>query len=272
MNDLRLIETDLFPFEFISRLAEHESWRKEIHRPIYHIHKWWAKRLGSVFRGILLGSTLPETADLAGEFYSIHCVSNLTVFDPFMGSGTTIGEAHKLGFTALGRDINPVAVNSVSAALGPISRATLQDAFNELSNSVGERIRTLYRSKDSSGYSCEVLYYFWVMQVPCLACRKPVDLFPSWVIARNAYPDRKPTVQILCPSCGDIFSGLHGDTSASCPSCNRHFNPAEGTARGTKATCPSCEHAFTVLDSVATLSSRPDFRLCPGHSCRLVSG
>ena len=56
----RLIETDRFPVEFISRLAERESWRKEVHRPIYHIHKWWAKRLGSVFRGALLGCLLPE--------------------------------------------------------------------------------------------------------------------------------------------------------------------------------------------------------------------
>jgi len=36
-----------------------------------------------------------------------------SIVDPFMGSGTTVGEAHKLGFTALGRDINPVAVESV---------------------------------------------------------------------------------------------------------------------------------------------------------------
>ena len=59
-NGMRLIETDAFPFEFLSQLAERESWRKEIHRPIYHVHKWWAKRLGSVFRGILLGAMLPE--------------------------------------------------------------------------------------------------------------------------------------------------------------------------------------------------------------------
>lgn len=60
----RLIEFDDFPFEFISQLAERESWRKEVHRPIYHIHKWWAKRLGSVFRGILLGSILPQDKNL----------------------------------------------------------------------------------------------------------------------------------------------------------------------------------------------------------------
>ena len=66
---MRLIETDAFPFEFLSQLAERESWRKEVHRPIYHVHKWWAKRLGSVFRGILLGTALPEGSDLAAAFY-----------------------------------------------------------------------------------------------------------------------------------------------------------------------------------------------------------
>ena len=86
----RLIETDEFPFEFLSQLAERESWRKEIHRPIYHVHKWWAKRLGSVFRGILLGTLLPERADLSHEFYRCHEFRGLTVFDPFMGSGTTM--------------------------------------------------------------------------------------------------------------------------------------------------------------------------------------
>src|ERR1700686_1974892 len=106
-TDTHLIETDRFPFEFLSKLGERESWRKEVHRPVYHVHKWWAKRLGSVFRGILLGCTLPDDADLAAEFYRSREFEQRTVFDPFMGSGTTVGEAHKLGFTALGRDINP---------------------------------------------------------------------------------------------------------------------------------------------------------------------
>src|SRR5580658_7693146 len=98
---MRLIECDSFPFEFLSQLAERESWRKEIHRPIYHVHKWWAKRLGSVFRGILLGCALPADAILSDEFYKVHSFEKIRVFDPFMGSGTTIGEAHKMGFTAL---------------------------------------------------------------------------------------------------------------------------------------------------------------------------
>jgi putative DNA methylase len=258
---MRLIETDAFPFEFLSKLAGRESWRKEVHRPIYHVHKWWAKRLGSVFRGILLGTALPPGSDLAAAFYKSHRFSEVTVFDPFMGSGTTVGEAHKLGFTALGRDINPVAVEAVRTALGPMDRGRLQAAFEELSRGVGKEIRALYRSSDSRGRPCDVLYFFWAMQVPCLECRKPVDLFPSWVIARNAYPNRKPEVQILCPSCGDIFPGLHGQEEATCRSCKTRFNPDRGPARGAKATCRHCHAGFTILDAVARTGTRPDFRL-----------
>jgi len=68
INKDRLIEADSFPIEFLSEIAERESWRKEIYRPVYHIHKWWAKRLGSVFRGILLGCFLPDCADLEKAF------------------------------------------------------------------------------------------------------------------------------------------------------------------------------------------------------------
>src|SRR5437899_2562813 len=157
-RDRRLIESDAFPIEFVSEVAEMESWRKEIHRPIYHIHKWWAKRLGSVFRAILLGSALPETEKLEELFYRKHDFADLTVFDPFMGSGTTIGEAHKLGFAALGRDINPVACESVRTAFGPMDQRGLEDAFRELSQGVGETVRDLYRSTDSKGRPCDVLY------------------------------------------------------------------------------------------------------------------
>jgi len=260
-NNLRLIETDAFPFEFVSQLAERESWRKEVHRPIYHVHKWWAKRLGSVFRGILLGTMLPENDDLPKAFYQRHRFAGVTVFDPFMGSGTTIGEAHKLGFTALGRDINPVAVESVRTALGPMDQHQLEHAFHALSHGVGQQIRPLYRSKDAKARPCDVLYYFWVMQVHCLQCRNPVDLFPSWIIARNAYPQRKPEVQILCPSCGDIFPGLHGHETATCRTCGMQFKPEHGPAKGAKATCHHCHHKFTVLDAVAAAGARPTFRL-----------
>src|SRR5215218_6325680 len=80
-----------FPIGQISRLAEHESWRKEVHRPIYHIHKWWAQRLGSVFRAMILGALADADADIWEEFYKRHDFRGRVVLDPFMGSGTTLG-------------------------------------------------------------------------------------------------------------------------------------------------------------------------------------
>src|SRR5438093_1370893 len=257
----RLIETDAFPIEFVSQLAEMESWRKEVHRPIYHIHKWWAKRLGSVFRAILLGSGLPDTEKLEDVFYRKHDFTDLIVFDPFMGSGTTIGEAHKLGFTALGRDINPVACESVRVALGPLRRGVLLQAFAQLSSGVGEKIRALYRSADGEGHVSDALCYFWVKTLQCPACSQRVDLFPSYIFARNAYPDRKPEVRVCCPGCSGIFSADVKDTHVICPLCRLAFNPQEGLASGVSATCQHCHHVFAIAKTANALGRPPEHRL-----------
>src|SRR5579885_2644783 len=86
------LEIDL-PIEEISALAELESWRKEVNRPVYHIHKWWATRLGSVFRAILLGALSAPHTDIWKIFYERQNLTGKIVLDPFMGSGTTLGEA-----------------------------------------------------------------------------------------------------------------------------------------------------------------------------------
>ncbi len=82
-----------FPIVEVSQVAEQESWRKEINRPIYHIHKWWATRLGSVFRAITLAALSRNDADTWKGFYDRHQFAGKVVLDPFMGSGTTLGEA-----------------------------------------------------------------------------------------------------------------------------------------------------------------------------------
>jgi len=257
----RLIETNNFPFEFLSQLAERESYRKDIFRPVYYLHKWWAKRLGSVFRGILLGSVLPENANLPQEFFKFHSFSNLTVFDPFMGSGVTIGEAHKLGFTALGRDINPVAYEMVRISLGPLERGKLEKAFETLSTTVGKKILSLYHTENSLGEVANLLYYFWVMQTSCPNCHKPVDLFPSWIIGRNAYPKKKPEIHILCPRCNTIFPSVFGQLQTTCVSCGFTFSPDKGITNDSNATCTSCGSTFSIIESIQKEGSVPHFRI-----------
>jgi putative DNA methylase len=255
-----LIESDLFPFEFLSDLAEIESWRKEIHRPVYHVHKWWATRLGSVFRGILLGCATRPGIDFEKEFYQKHCFVGKVVFDPFMGSGTTIGEGHKLGFTVVGRDINPVAVEAARVAMGELDRSAIVKAFRDIRESVGEQITGLYKARDAVGLECDVLYYFWVKKVTCPGCGVPVDLFSSHIIARHACA-HNPAVEVHCPRCGDVFPSARTTTNDTCPACGHQFNPQEGPARNTHAHCPDCHHEFPIASTIRALGRPPEHRL-----------
>jgi adenine-specific DNA methylase len=135
------IEEPPFPFEYLSDIAELESWRKEINRPIYHIHKWWAQRLGSVFRAILIAAFSPPDTDILAAFYARRQPSKQVVFDPFMGSGTTIGEAIKLGFRAIGQDINPVSHFLVKNALAAHSRSKILQEFEAMEADTAPAIR-----------------------------------------------------------------------------------------------------------------------------------
>jgi len=47
-----------FPIELINPLAEREANTK---RPYQLLHKWWAKRVGCVFRTIVLSSLIPDS-------------------------------------------------------------------------------------------------------------------------------------------------------------------------------------------------------------------
>ncbi|WP_461056114.1 DNA methyltransferase, partial [Spirosoma arcticum] len=162
---MRALERN-FPFEELDPVAEKESYRKEVNRPIYHTHKWWAQRLGSVFRALTLGTVLDETNEIWGEFYNKHNLHDAIILDPFMGSGTTIGEAIKLGCKAVGCDINPVSSFIVGQAFRHIPAVKLLEAFNEIERKVKRKINFYYtKQHPRTGEQCQVLYYFWVKVV-----------------------------------------------------------------------------------------------------------
>ncbi|MBF0516754.1 MAG: hypothetical protein HQK97_06495 [Nitrospirae bacterium] len=225
------LETD-FPIVEVSQVAEQESWRKEVNRPIYHIHKWWATRLGSVFRAITLSALSRHDADIWQGFYKKHNLSGKVVLDPFMGSGTTIGEALKLGAKAVGCDVNPVSSFIVRRALTRVSELKLRAAFANLESEVAPKIRQYYQTVDPmSGDYIPVLYFFWVKTVTT-SDGKSVPLFSRYVFAQDAYPKNKPRAQIVCPDCWGLFAERYDATAVDCPHCSCNFNPQKGTAVG----------------------------------------
>ncbi|MFH8886391.1 DNA methyltransferase [Streptomyces californicus] len=237
-----------FPAGIVSAAAERESWRKEVHRPATHTHKWWAQRLGSVFRGILAAAVARDEQD------AIECYSNalrlegLTVCDPFAGSGTTLAEAAKLGARVIGRDINPVATLVQRQALAPWDRTRLDRAFKQVESQVRSEIDQLHR--DERGRP--VLYYFWVALAQCPQCPPgvpPVELFSRYVFAQHAYPKKYPASKATCPHCHAIaIVDVVKDAQLTCPVCNQVSDLAGQVNRATM-TC-SQGHTAKVVDAL----------------------
>ncbi|MBI4641186.1 MAG: helix-turn-helix domain-containing protein [Candidatus Tectomicrobia bacterium] len=257
----RAIEDPSFPFEHLSDIAELESWRKEINRPVYHIHKWWAQRLGSVFRAVLLGSFAPKGSNILEMFYQPARLPGAVIFDPFMGSGTTVGEALKLGARAIGRDINPVAYFIVRNALDVHQRWKVVETFRAIERDIAAAIRRFYQARLPAGGMADVLYYFWVKVVSCPRCWQPVDLFSSYIFAQHAYPTRYPEARALCPHCGAINTLRYDTEQANCSVCHELFKPKAGPLRGAKATCPGCGHTFLIAKTVQEKGEPPAHRL-----------
>lgn len=255
------LEDEEFPFELISNIAEQESWRKEINRPIYHIHKWWAQRLGSVFRAITIGAFSPTGTNVLDAFYKPLRISKSIVFDPFMGSGTTIGEAIKLGTRAIGRDINPVAYFLVRNALAYHDRQEIIAEFNRISTEISETIHAYYKTDLPDGRNATVLYWFWVKTVSCPNCSEEVDLFSSRIFARHAYPKKFPECQATCPDCGSINIIRFNDTESTCNHCLSQFNPQQGNTNGQKATCSCCNYQFQIAKTIRKNNQLPKHRL-----------
>src|SRR6266700_2366326 len=228
-----------FPILEVSQVAEHESWRKEINRPLYHIHKWWATRLGSVFRAITLGALSPKDTRIWEAFYVRHHLKGKTVLDPFMGSGTTLGEALKLGASVVGCDSNPVSAFIVRQSLARVRESALREAFAHLERTAAPAIRRYYQTKDpSTGDLIPVLYFFWVKTVR-IPDGEIIPLFDRYIFAQDAYPKKKPKAQIVCPECWNITEDRYDSVSLVCQACKHLFNPQEGRASGQHVTSAS---------------------------------
>src|SRR5216683_806090 len=237
------LEND-FPAVTLSRIGEHESWRKEIHRPATSTHKWWAKRLGTVFRGILCSAVTEDSLGAIDAYSSAARLDGLTVFDPFAGSGTTIIEAAKLGARAIGWDINPVATLVQRQALQRWDTSELRRAYDLIEKTCRTEIDRVHRAEAGE----TVLYYFWVASAACPECQAKTRLFSTHVYSQNAYPKRVPDAQIVCPTCLEVMPGRYDFEVAMCR--NGHRIKRLGAVRRSIMTCVN-GHTSKVLTALA---------------------
>lgn len=211
-----------FPIVEINRLAEPE---RNSFKPIYQMHKWFARRASCVFRAILLGALKPAhqpdgtPTDLMAEFYRNHAddpdTKGKVVLDPFMGGGTTVVEALRLGCKVIGIDLNPVAWFIVKTEVEPVDLEALKAAFERLAErpvawSGGKPLRDtlldLYRTEAAPGVEADVIYTFWVKHAICTDpnCKKEVPLFKDYLVAHKTMSVRYWR-NMTCPECAKSF-------------------------------------------------------------------
>ena len=220
-NVPRAIEVG-FPIVEINRLAQPE---RNSFKPIYKMHRWFARRASCVFRAILLGALKPAwksdgtAVDLMEEFYRNHGddpdTAGEVVLDPFMGGGTTVVEALRLGCRVVGIDLNPVAWFIVKSEIEPVDLAALQEAFKRLAARpvawndgvpLQDSLLGLYRTKVAPDVEADVIYTFWVKHAICTdpTCKREVPLFKDYLIAHKTLSVCYHR-DVLCPQCKKVF-------------------------------------------------------------------
>jgi putative DNA methylase len=211
-----------FPIVEINRLAVPE---RNSFKPIYQMHKWFARRASCVFRAILLGTLKPAVqpdgtpTDLMEEFYKDHSddpdTNDRVILDPFMGGETTVVEALRLGCRVIGMDLNPVAWFIVKTEIEPVDLDTLKAAFERLAKRpvawndgrpLKESLLNLYKTDVADGIEADVIYTFWVKSAICTDpnCRREVPLFTDYVITQNT-PSVRYHRDAICPACRKTF-------------------------------------------------------------------
>ena len=96
-----------FDIPFIASMALREKQIQQNYRPIIAVHKWFARRPGTLFRGLALAEF--GSKPLRDIFFSANDFPGTRICDPFMGGGTPLLEANRVGCDILGFDINPMA-------------------------------------------------------------------------------------------------------------------------------------------------------------------
>ncbi len=227
-----------FEVPFVAALALREKQIQQNYRPIIAVHKWFARRPGSLFRAL----TLAEFGDapLSDLYFTCNDFPGRKVADPFMGGGTPLFEANRVGCDAVGFDINPMATWIVREEIEHLDLAAYQTAAKQVLAALRPEVEHLYLT-DCPRYgdtNVPVKYFLWVKVIDCRACGNQIDLFPGYLVSQDS---RHPKNVVVCHSCGVLNEVDDRSSPGSCHSCNSELH-VKGPARRGRCVCSRCGH------------------------------
>ena len=233
-----------FDIPFIADLALREKQIQQNYRPIITVHKWFARRPGTLFRGLLLSEFSKE--DLAESFYRSNQFSGLQVADPFMGGGIPLIEANRLGCDITGYDINPMAYWIVRQEIEHVDLDRYMAAAAALRSRLEQKIGGLYRTKclECQSEHAQVKYFLWIKVQTCKKCGADVPLFPGYMIARNV---RHPENVFVCALCNSLNEVKNRENPGNCHKCSSPLLETGFAKRG-RCQCPECDSSNVYPD------------------------
>jgi hypothetical protein len=230
-----MIEKD-FEIPFIADLARREKQIQQNYRPIIAAHKWFARRPGTLFRGLILSEFSEKP--LQDVYYTANNFSGLHVADPFMGGGIPVLEANRVGCDVTGFDINPMSYWIVKQEIEHLNLDDYSEAAKLLCYDIEKEIGHLHKTECSlcGSQDAHVKYFLWVKVIPCKQCGKDMDLFPGYMLSSGS---RHPKYVFVCPNCGKLTETEDKNNPGKCCHCSFKLSPSGPAKRGL-CKCPEC--------------------------------
>ncbi|MEY4484375.1 MAG: hypothetical protein RL693_1827, partial [Verrucomicrobiota bacterium] len=196
-----------------------------------------ARRPGTLFRALILSEF--SERPVHETFYQSQKMPDIRVFDPFMGGGTTMMEANRVGCSVVGTDVNPMAWWIVRQELLDLDVTAYQKSSEQLRAHLEKEIGHLYRTSCLRCDSAEarVKYFLWVKTAHCGHCDQDTDLFPNFLISEDV---RHPVNVFVCGCCGELYEAVDRKNPNPCPHCGSSL-PLQHTAKRNKASCKHCD-------------------------------
>ncbi len=251
-----LLEAGDLPIEKLAGLALREG---QCTSPLYRVHRWFARRLGSQFRAVLAALSLrADEGHLFWKRYLGHIpLDDAVVLDPFVGGGTSVVEASRCNARVVGYDIDPVATYITRFELESPSWEHLPESAGGVAAEVASRVMPLHRTVLPGGVEADALHHFWVELMACRECGHEFEVHPHHLLA---YDTAKKRQWAFCRACHAVEEQPLGSEQIAC-SCGVRTAVQEGPLSQGKVTCPECRAVHDLADRGRDTKQPPVWRL-----------